>query len=160
MSELFLIGDTHIAHEKIVEYREFTTVAMHDYFITKMINNTCGKNDTLLLVGDIAFKKPNFHNFMQNLDCKKQFILGNHDKWGIDLYRGYGKVLPYLIKHDIIITHIPIHPSELIHNGGRWKLNIHAHRHDKEPLGEGYFCVSAEVINYKPITIAEILCQQ
>ena len=69
------------------------------------------------------------------------------------------------------LTHAPIHPSEM----GFYRGNIHAHIHHVNKLEEvialkhyadnderaatlvKYHCVDAHVINYKPLTIDELL---
>ena len=154
MSRLFIIGDTHFGHNKVVEFRKISeSVRQHDLILIYNINITCKSSDTLILLGDVAFNKEAFHRAMQNIQCKKHFVLGNHDKWSVDLYRSYGKVSYNYIKHGVIYTHIPIHPSQLVCNGGRWNTNVHAHLHDKPDLGTGYSCVSAERVNYTPTQI-------
>jgi hypothetical protein len=53
------------------------------------------------------------------------------------------------------LTHCPVHPLELNYPDVRG--NIHGHIHDKEVGESRYWCVSCERVDYKPITIEELL---
>jgi calcineurin-like phosphoesterase family protein len=57
-------------------------------------------------------------------------------------------------KKEFILTHCPIHPSQLEY---RYKYNIHGHVHENSINDPRYINVSAEVIDYTPKTLEELL---
>lgn len=108
---------------------------------------------------------------LSRLNGTKVLIKGNHDIYKLKHYTPYFKdIRGCCVKGKIIMTHIPIHPD----SKGKWELNIHGHLHARRVMEDVeidchdhsrferrvdpfYFCVSAENINYRPISYDEIL---
>ena len=112
------------------------------------INKTCGKNDTLVILGDVG-----------NIECvkklkakKKILILGNHDRGASyytdvfdEIYTG-----PVIIAEKLILTHEPIDFP--------YAVNIHGHDHSNHGFKDGlHINCCAEHINYTPICLSNIV---
>jgi len=147
----FVIGDLHLNHEKIIELcnRPFKDVNEMNEKLIENWNRVVSPKDTVYFLGDLCFEKK---------DCKRDYwlsrlngniilIKGNHD---------HGKGLIYNIMFkNIFLTHDPynlkVKPNMVM---------IHGHQHNKGKLIDKVrrrICVSAELINYTPIELNEIL---
>lgn len=168
MSNVYFISDLHLFHKNICKYRtQFTSTQDHDSCVISGILKTVTKRDTLWVLGD---------NFMVNdndevSQAKKviteiaiacnwnlKFVLGNHctdNKSRRDLVRWISQVFEVhsLVKYKRFwLSHHPIHPDEL-----RGKYNIYGHVHTNEIDDQRYVCVCCESVNFKPISLAEIM---
>lgn len=175
MSKVYITSDLHLGHKAINKYRpEFSSAEEHHEIIFDNLASTVGKNDTLYLLGDVAFSKE-WLTRIANLKVKyKILIAGNHDlERGIhmrDLVETYDAVYALWSKRNFWLTHAPIHPQEMRSK----KANIHGHLHGNmvwadrgtkvlTEAGEQYFSeidqryinVSLEHTNWKPLTFAE-----
>jgi hypothetical protein len=83
--EIFIIGDTHFGHQKIIEYcaRPFNpdNVPEMDRVLINNWNFTVSPGDKVIFLGDLKFgyksKKPQY--YLDKLNGNIQFIKGNHD---------------------------------------------------------------------------------
>ena len=110
------------------------------------INKTCGKNDTLVILGDVG-----------NIECvkklkakKKILILGNHDR-GASYYADvFDEVYtgPVIIAEKLILTHEPIDFP--------YAVNIHGHDHAGTKR-KGHLNICADAISYTPINFNQFL---
>lgn len=163
MSESYFIGDPHLRHRNICKYRDFSSNEEHDGLVEENILSVSNKRNTLWLLGDVFFSD-DCYNFATEV-CDKfahvKVLLGNHctennQRWGLlrrliienDNFTVHGM----LSKYGYWITHAPLHDSEL-----RGKvLNVHGHTHSVSVDDHRYLCVSAEQIDYKPISLMTI----
>lgn len=156
MSTVKFISDPHISHEKMAEWIGFKSIEEHDEHIISSIQNNVVKRDLLYILGDLTMEKENY-KWLDRIECNKKVILGNHDlgKHVPKLLQHVNEVssVKYLRKYKIILTHIPIHESEL----DRFKLNIHGHVHVNTLSDKRYLNVCCEILNYKPISLDEVL---
>lgn len=119
----------------------------------KRINSRVGRNDTLIILGDVGDIE-----WVRKLRGYKVLIMGNHDT-GATKYKKvennglfdevYEGVL--MISPKIILSHEPIP------NLPEWLFNIHGHDHSNRFTGSRHLNVCAEHINYTPISIASII---
>ena len=102
-----------------------------------------------------------FYPLLAKLNGIKTVVGGNHD---------LEKDMPYLLKYvekvvgcidykGFCVTHIPIHPIELI---GHYRGNIHGHMHKNRIMINGeidprYINVCLDLNNYTPIPFDKIL---
>lgn len=131
-----------------------------DEYIVSEWNKVVNKRDTVWILGDITMEKSNYE-ILDRLNGIKKVILGNHDE-----PQHVPKLLQFVNKvcavqyvktkefGNLIFTHIPIHPQELEY---RFKINIHGHVHENTLDDKRYINVSAEVIDYKPKLLSEII---
>jgi calcineurin-like phosphoesterase family protein len=158
MSNVKFIGDLHFGHLGIHKFRtEFSSYNDYLGLVIENLFTNIDKRDIVYYMGDICFDNSTVE-IMKELPGRKILVRGNHDDadikklmevfddiHGITKYRGHW------------LSHCPIHPSEL------WgKPNIHGHVHfntvlnDHGEIDPRYVNVSAENINYTPITFNAI----
>jgi len=129
--------------------------------IVKEWNSVVSKKDVTYILGDITMEKASQYYWLNELNGIKKVILGNHDE---------PQHVPELLKHvnnvaamkylkhkefgNIILSHAPIHPCELEY---RFNINIHGHVHENTLPDKCYINVSAEVIDYKPKLLSELI---
>lgn len=158
MSNVFMISDTHLGHQKIITYEKkrshFDTIEEHDEALVSNWNSVVGKTDVVWHLGDVLWTRRAFP-LLSRLNGRKYLVLGNHDseypteRW-----------LQYFVRvsaaeefDDGIMTHIPIHPYQKY----RYKMNIHGHTHDNVVENDDgtpdpfYWNVSCEQVNLTPI---------
>lgn len=134
----------------------------------RRINSICGKNDTLIILGDVG-----------NIECVKQLkagykilVMGNHEKGASNYKREihqetrigfeleeviinndnklFDEVYdgPLMINDRIILSHEPITPLS------DYLFNAHGHVHDKNYKGDkNHLNVCAEAIDYRPFNL-------
>lgn len=113
----------------------------------KRIRSKVGKNDTLIILGDVGDKE-----FLKKIRGYKVLILGNHDS-GASTYKDYVDEVyegVLMISDKILLSHEPVDFP--------YALNIHGHRHAlPHKYADGYLNMCAEAINYTPVPIKEII---
>jgi calcineurin-like phosphoesterase family protein len=159
-SKIYLISDLHLDHANIIKYcsRPFLYNDVHEMngILVNNWNNVVRENPVYFL-GDLSYgrnaRPADF--WLKKLSGQITFIRGNHEQvrnskdYHILEYKGRS----FLLVHDP--DHIPID----------WKgWIIHGHKHDKAlrqyPCSIGKktpINVSAEVVNYKPVSLEYIL---
>lgn len=154
------ISDPHFGHRNMAIRRGFKDENEMDEHIVSEWNKVVNKRDTVWILGDITMEKSNYE-ILDRLNGIKKVILGNHDE-----PQHVPKLLQFVNKvcavqyvktkefGNLIFTHIPIHPQELEY---RFKTNIHGHVHENTLDDKRYINVSAEVIDYKPKLLSEII---
>lgn len=160
----YFMSDPHFGHHNILKFSrtEFTDLNYHNEHLINQINKTVGQNDTLYILGDIAFSSQ--YQYLQRIVCNNiRIVLGNHDypsklKTMQELLPNarFGGVLELkLNEHKCVLTHVPVHTSQLEF---RWKYNIHGHLHQYYIKDPRYINVSMEQLDdYKPISEQEII---
>lgn len=150
---IWFYSDPHFGDEECACFRKqfvcaTDNVEAFDNFQIASINKTCGKNDTLVILGDVG-----------NIECvkklkakKKILILGNHDR-GASYYADvFDEVYtgPVIIAEKLILTHEPIDFP--------YAVNIHGHDHSNNGFKDGlHINCCAEHINYTPICLSHIV---
>lgn len=153
----FVIADLHLGHENVLKYArpQFQTLEEHDAIIIANINETCGKNDYLWVLGDVAFTKFSL-DLLRFVECHMAMIGGNHDHFGTLDYLKYFHRVKGVAEVRIpagraLLSHVPMHPGE------RWEYNIHGHKHLESYDDPRYINVSAEVVDFKPKRISDLI---
>lgn len=163
MGKMFFIADSHFGHERIIQIcnRPFESLEeMHNKMIEKW-NNKVSNEDTVYILGDLSFKmsKQDIIKILKQLNGKKVLLKGNHDKYvgQRDFDECFEKVCDYLQvnqdKQQIILSHYPIIDYAGMYYGAKM---IYGHIHNKYIPHKDMYCVSAECVNYEPVTIEEI----
>jgi len=154
------ISDPHFGHRNMAIRRGFKDENEMDEHIISEWNKVVNKRDTVWILGDITMEKSNYE-ILDRLNGIKKVILGNHDE-----PQHVPKLLQFVNKvcavqyvknkefGNLIFSHIPIHPQELEY---RFNINIHGHVHENTLNDRRYINVSAEVIDYKPKLLSEII---
>ena len=157
MNKIFLIGDTHFGHTKILEFesqaRPFATVEEHNEKLIENWNRVVKTKDTVWHLGDVLFGIENF-DCVSRLNGYKHLIMGNHDHYPMEEYQKYfNKIVGAHKLANYLLSHVPVHPSQKY----RFKGNIHGHMHSNKLDDPWYINVSAEQINLTPIELNELL---
>jgi len=172
LNKNFLISDHHWNHRNLLNFkrddgtplRHFTTVEEMNEHMIEAWNKVVTKDDKVYHLGDLCFKLEDLDAIMPRLNGTKVLIKGNHDQLGMHQYMKYFKdVRAYHRLDNLLLSHIPIHPSSL---GFKTPGMIHGHTHyrnvtminaaGEEVLDPRYINVSVEVINYTPIEFEEV----
>lgn len=189
MSNTWFWSDQHAGHANIISFmradgvtrlrpeffREARMSDMADFRDVEAMNQTMIDNynktvkpgDKVYFGGDVAFKLEDFNGFMSRLTpCKRYLILGNHDKLDAGVYgAAFRRVLCWEMFDGFILSHVPVHPSQMGDRGGR-KVNVHGHLHSNVILREGstqpdprYINICVEHTNYGLVHIDELAAQ-
>lgn len=160
----FVISDLHLGHKGILKYcrQKFVDIKQHNTFIIECINSVVTSHDWLWILGDVAFTKTDL-DYLRMLKTENLGLIGgNHDLYNAKLYSEYFKYIYGAAtcfcperKVSMILTHIPVHESEL--DGGRYQLNIHGHKHEWEIPDSRYINVCCEPMSYKPMKIDNLI---
>lgn len=180
MGNIFLIGDTHFGHAKMLTFlnhngsrvRPFSSVEEMDETMVDRWNATVGANDKVYHLGDVAIAKRAL-DIIGRLNGKKVLIRGNHDIFKLKDYTPYFYDIRGSHKlGNFILSHIPVHPDAITN---RWCAgNVHGHLHNNvvmethevdTGIGSMFECVpdlryvnvSVERINYTPLAFEELL---
>lgn len=159
MNRVFVIADTHFGHRPVIEfeatYRPFATIEEHDLELVTRWNATVKPNDTVWHLGDVYFGGRDNHVVLGQLNGNKRLVMGNHDVYPLELYQQYfGKIFGAATVRGCVLTHIPVHPSQL---ELRYTANIHGHLHSKKLDDPRYACVSVEQTGLAPVLLDEVL---
>lgn len=161
--EVFIIGDTHFGHQKIIEYcaRPFTpeNVSEMDQILINNWNFTVSPGDKVIFLGDLKYgyksKTPQY--YLDKLNGNIHFIKGNHDDESLipgmrDTFELAYKELKFLFIHN---------PSQVDPNYEGWVIHGHVHNNHLQAYPFLNFAkktvnVGVEVIGYKPIPLSSI----
>jgi calcineurin-like phosphoesterase family protein len=154
MQNVYLIGDPHFGHFNIIEYgnRPFKNIEVMDKYMIVQWNKVVSENDIVYLFGDFALCNTRRYIYIaKRLNGKIHLIRGNHDKQSktkIIKRMGFESVQDSLIYDGLLFTHRPEEDSIY--------FNIHAHTHNTRINDPKHFCVSTEMLNYRPISFKEV----
>jgi calcineurin-like phosphoesterase family protein len=153
----FFISDLHLGHENMAIKRGFSCADEMNDTIIKRWNSVVSKRDLVICTGDITMEKTKFYPLLNELNGLKTIVLGNHDEPNHvpELLKYVNKVAGMIdYKKEFILTHCPIHPSQLDY---RYKYNIHGHIHSEFIDDPRYINICAENIDYTPKTLEQLL---
>jgi len=154
---VYFIGDTHFDHKNIIRYchRPFSNISEMNQAIENNWNSTVGDNQIVYFLGDWSFgrqSRPATY-WRRRLKGSIVSIKGSHDKIRFERSR---------------VLNVSGYSFLLIHNPRDRKIEwlkwhgwiIHGHVHHKAPFVDGEkkrINVSAEVINYRPVSLEYLL---
>lgn len=159
MEKIYFIADTHFFDDTILRYenRPFKTVSEMNLEMISRWNSFIYPEDSVYILGD--FCKVGYESeILTSLYGKKYLVKGNHDIQSNSYYRtaGFQEVYdkPILFEKFWILSHEPLYVNENMPYA-----NIFGHVHNS-PIYKTYsrqhYCVSAERLNYMPISFEEI----
>lgn len=89
--DTFVYSDAHFGHKNILQFEPCRATAMridgfddHTEWLINNFNSTVSDDDTVLILGDLAFN--GIAEVLPRLNGKKYLILGNHDRKGAQTY--------------------------------------------------------------------------
>lgn len=159
---IFLIGDLHLNHTNIIKYchRPFKSIGEMNRVLIDRWNTTVGGQDTVYFLGDLCFGDP--QPWLDTLNGDIRFIKGNHDK---ELCRLRQTKETHVLEHNLE-SFMLVHAVEYLK--GPWNgWVIHGHHHNNQPKEfplvnrvKKTMNVSAEMLNYYPIELDELLSRR
>ncbi len=155
----FFIADLHFSDSNIIRYenRPFHSAKQMNDVLIQNWNSVVRKDDIVYVLGDFGAEQQE-QTILARLNGKKYLIKGNHDNNTNHYYRkaGFTEVydMPVIYETFWILSHEPLYIN--VHMP---YANIFGHVHNS-PLYKDYspyhFCVSAERIDYTPISLNDI----
>lgn len=156
---IHFISDTHFGHENILKYdnRPFASIEEHDEVLMNNINSVLEPGDTLYHLGDVAWNQKAYEWFFENLkaEINVQLIRGNHDNRGS---------LPWFVPKDVAELKNQDHKLFLSHyphlswpNRFHGSIHLFGHVHGNLKGVGRSMDVSANMINYTPISIVDVI---
>lgn len=170
---VYFIGCLHLGHKWMAQFRGFHDEFYHDEKIIDTWNRKVNKRDLVYILGDITLETSKHYYKLNRLKGRKIVVLGNHDRPQDvkELLNYVDNVAGMVDYKGCVLTHAPIHPSEV----SFCRRNIHAHIHHKNKLPEihtperyggeskieyptlhKYICVDAHLLNYEPKSLVEL----
>lgn len=155
----FFIADTHFGEENIILYgnRPYASARLMDMDMFRKWNDTVGDDDIVYHLGDfgaVGYEE----KLLKELKGQIYLIKGNHDKKSNAEYRDYGFKEVYdfpIIWNDFyLLSHQPKYMNAYMPYA-LFFGHIHCSPLYKTVSPQS-FCVSAERINYTPISFEEI----
>lgn len=184
--DTFIIADTHFGHENILKHEPIRKQMLGnnpDECMVELWNATVKPTDTVLHLGDFAWKGDSIQRYAPKLNGIKYLIRGNHDKGGIIYldntftevidFKARGEAAYYIAEVDgikILFSHFPIVSDG--YDDVHWRtlsevfekeqcdINIHGHVHSMKLGDQRCVNVSVEVIGFKPIGLYELLIRK
>lgn len=156
MKRTWVISDTHFSHRLMASVRGFaTTEEMDEEMITKW-NSVVQPYDRVYHLGDFAINRKAI-KIAALLNGNIVLIKGNHDIFKLSDYADYfDDIRAYKVLSDanVILSHIPIHPDQLIWGPkGRYSVNIHGHTHEFELSDPRYVNACVEHTEFAPVLL-------
>jgi len=180
MADIYFISDTHFGHENIIKFceRPFKDVKQMDDYMMEQWCRVVRPQDHVYHLGDVTMDRKGrdeeqFVRMMRKLPGHLRLVMGNHDHFPTEVYleAGFEKIYgTWRGIANILLSHIPIHPSGL----GGCVANVHGHIHqhdspapqiiglDAKRQEKGirivpYVNICVERTEYKPIHLDELL---
>jgi calcineurin-like phosphoesterase family protein len=180
----FLVSDTHFGHAGVCRFlrndgtklRPWDDPAEMDEEMVRRWNETVRPNDKVYHLGDVVINRKALVT-LGRLNGDKVLIKGNHDIFKLEDYTKYFRdVRGYHVMNGMILSHIPVHESNLY----RFGTNIHGHTHSnrvmktisvaetapydprpytvqKEVIDARYHCVCVEQTDFRPILFEDVI---
>ena len=175
MARIWLISDTHFAHENIYKFtwmdphgverrirERFRDALEGDTYMYQRWTELVRPEDHVWHLGDVTMERSSnakawFVNRMRSLPGHKRLILGNHDHFTTDVYRdaGFEKIRGSHRIDGLVLSHWPLHPGSI--SNDRVLANVHGHIHQNPAPPGKYINVSVEQTNYEPILLDEVV---
>lgn len=168
----FFIADTHFCHEGVIKFnqRPFADVAQMNQALIENWNAVVkSPKDEVYILGDFLYRgtAQQANQILRQLRGKKYLIRGNHESYLQDpefdtsqysWVKDYATIKYHKIK--FILFHYPILEWDKYFQNA---IQLYGHVHDtrldyfSETLGPRAINVGADLINYRPISIDQVL---
>jgi calcineurin-like phosphoesterase family protein len=160
LDKTYFISDLHLDHVNIIRYssRPFDSIDEMNSFIIRSWNRTVMKRDPVFFLGDMAYGRGSrtIDYWASKLKGEIFFIKGSHDR--SKTIKLYDKIVLRVNGQRFLLVHDPFRKP---HGWNGWV--IHGHLHNRDPTYSlvnketRTVNVSAEIVDYKPISLERIL---
>ena len=167
------MGCLHFGHKWMAQHRGFQDEFYHDEYLIEQWNKTVNKKDLVYILGDITMETSKYYYQLDRLNGRKIVVLGNHDlpRDTRELLKHVETVAGMIDYKGCVLTHAPIHPSEI----GFCRYNFHAHIHENKLVDcvtpsryededsvlqstiNKYVNVDAKLLDFKPLSFNEFI---
>lgn len=159
---IYFISDLHFGHSNIINFerKQFKNIEEHDKYIINKYNEIVKKDDTAYILGDLGAAgygcgREYLIDCFKQLRGNKIIVMGNHDGYSVNFYKTLNGVIdvfnhPLYLTKRIVLSHIPVKVNDDV-------INVHGHLHGAILSLDNYVCVSAHMINYKPLPLKRIM---
>ena len=183
MANVFLISDTHFGHAGVCHFlrddgtklRPWDDPNDMDEAMIERWNSVVKPRDKVYHLGDVVINRKAL-KILGLLNGDKVLIKGNHDIFKLEDYTPYFRdIRGYHVMSGMILSHIPVHESNLY----RFGTNIHGHTHSnrvmktvtvqesspydprpydvkKQVIDPRYHCVCVEQTDFAPISFEDV----
>ena len=170
----FFSADHHFGHKNILKYadRPFSSVQEMNAELIKRHNSVVSPNDSVYFVGDFAFMQPHqIVNILRQMNGRKYFIPGNHDKSMNDasVKSEFERFYPFdshpkirvqddtLKKgyQEIVLCHFAMRVWDKSHHGV-WNLYGHSHGSLADDPNALAIDVGVDVFDFYPVEYQEV----
>ena len=158
--KIWMCSDFHFGHKVVLQDRIFQNTDVMDNILIRNANRVVGKDDILIIVGDITMAGGNKSRYAESmvnkLPGKKVLVLGNHDKFKPRWYlkRGFFLVATSLVLDGgILVVH---DPSE----AENWPVDkpvVCGHVHTLFKVKQNVVNVGVDVWDYTPVLLDDAL---
>jgi calcineurin-like phosphoesterase family protein len=167
MPSVFLYSDPHFSHAGVTRFlrvdgvtklRPWDTPEEMDEALVERYNAVVKPKDKVYFLGDVAINRRGL-KVLERLNGEKVLIKGNHDIFKLEDYTPHFKdIRAYHVMNGLILSHVPVHESNLY----RFGANIHGHTHEHrvmlgDKIDPRYFSVCVEHTDFAPILFEEVL---
>ncbi|HFI0446505.1 TPA: metallophosphoesterase [Streptococcus suis] len=168
---IYFIADTHFYHKNVIDFcsRLFSNVEEMNECLVNNWNRTVKASDEVYILGDFLYKGTGqqANNLLQSLNGRKYLIKGNHehylksDDFDIALFEWVKDYHTFNYqKTKFVLFHYPILEWEgYYHKAVHLYGHVHNNKTDyfREILGNRALNVGADLINFTPISIDDVL---
>ena len=165
MPTTFLVSDTHFGHAGVCRFlrndgtklRPWDNPEEMDEAMVEKWNAVVKPKDKVYHLGDVVINRKAL-KILERLNGDKVLIKGNHDIFKLEDYTQYFRdIRGYHVMSGMILSHIPVHESNLY----RFGTNIHGHTHSNRVLlndiiDPRYHCVCVEQTDFAPISFDDV----
>lgn len=166
---IYYTADLHFYHENVLKlsHRPFSSIEEMNQAIVTRWNKKVNEDDTVYILGDIAFPKnikdiSDVTNIVRKLKGNKVLIQGNHDYRLVksELFRElFIEVKMYDQITDngrrVILMHYPIENWNYMYYGS---YHLHGHIHEREITQvTNRFNVGVDVNGFAPVTLTRLI---
>jgi calcineurin-like phosphoesterase family protein len=148
----FAIADLHLGDERVAKARGFDDAAAMTETLIARWNQTVSECDMVYVLGDVA--KRGHLSPIESLKGEKHLVCGNADDLrAVAAVEVFATVCVARWLPGIILTHIPVHPSQLREGC----INVHGHLHRASIPDARYRCVSVEQTGFAPVPLRSLI---
>lgn len=162
---IFFTSDLHYGHYNAINNRPFETVEEMNEVLLKNWNEKIRPNDTVYILGDLAFRTPieKVNEFVKKLHGEKVLIKGSHDKnYDPSLFK---EICDFKEIHVNEVSFSLMHYPMVEWPKSRYgSIHLHGHQHNQvdynvEMRNQGIkrFDVGVDANEFVPVSVDEVL---
>ncbi len=157
----FLTADWHLLDENIIKYckRPFGNTNHLKKTLIRNVNEACGPEDDLWIVGDFSMRGVSYRNYhndvIERIKCRVHLIVGNHDKMTtLDYIRiGFVSVHSWFPLEEFHLIHEPYNSFTRTFPDAMW---LCGHVHLNWFAQRNRLNVGVDMWSFKPVSMTQV----